>query len=300
MLLPDRLTKQFLAEHRLPESFRSLIREHYLPLAEWVYRRLGDKSTPLLGINGAQGTGKSTLADFLRLALASLYRWNVVIVSIDDFYLTKSERNVLASNVHPLLATRGVPGTHDVTMLQDTIRRLRELRAGESLGVPHFDKAVDDRADESEWTKITGPVNLIIFEGWCVGSLAEPDEALLTPVNSLERDEDSAAIWRKYANDALRNTYTPLFRQLDALIFLQTPDFQHVYKWRLLQERRLAETAPADSPGIMNAKEITRFIQYYERITRNNLDQLPKIADVIFELDDKQHIANSRYTDPTR
>lgn len=298
MLLPDRLIKQFLAEHRLPESFRSLIRDHYLPLAEWICRHLGNKSTPLLGINGAQGTGKSTQADFLKLALEHLHQRRVAVMSIDDFYLTKAERLQLANTVHPLLATRGAPGTHDSKMLQDALQRLRELPAGEELCLPRFDKALDDRADEREWSRIEGRVDLIVLEGWCIGSVPESSRTLRKPLNVLERDEDPDCIWRRYVNERLRCDYSPIFRQLDALVFLKAPDFDSIFKWRLRQERKLADSTAANAQGIMNADEIARFIQYYERITRNNLDQLPVTADVIFELDDDQQIASSHYRSP--
>lgn len=300
MLLPDRLIKQFLSEHRLPESFARLINDHYLPLAEWVYRRLGDTSTPLLGINGAQGTGKSTLADFLRLALGYLYTWRVAVVSIDDFYLTKSERHELANAVHPLFATRGPPGTHDTVLLSDCLNQLSSLGAATRIQVPLFDKAIDDRANELRWPTITGPVDIVILEGWCVGSVPESSQTLLEPLNALERDEDPDCVWRRYINERLRRDYLPIFRQMDALVFLKAPHIDSIYKWRLRQERKLAESAAANSHGIMNAEEIARFIQYYERITIGNLDQLPNVADVVFELDDEQQIASSQYKSPAR
>ena len=120
-----RLTHQqiesFISEHRLPDTFLKLIDDHYSPLAEWVVARRQPGKTLFLGINGAQGTGKSTLADYLRLALEIEYDWHVAVLSIDDFYLTKAERTQLAEDVHPLLVTRGVPGTHDIQMLADCL-----------------------------------------------------------------------------------------------------------------------------------------------------------------------------------
>lgn len=286
----------FLARHKLPNSYSEQIAEHFLPLAEWIVERRGNQAALSVGINGAQGTGKSTLADFLKLAIEYQHKWRVAVVSIDDFYLTKLERGELAKAVHPLLATRGVPGTHDTRLLQDSIRRLRNLSNGEQLRLPRFDKAADDRAEESTWKTVSGPVDLIILEGWCVGSIAESAAALEAPVNALERDEDASAKWRGYANERLGQDYLPIFQQLDLLIFLKAPNFDSIYKWRLKQERNLAKTAPANSSGIMSAEEIVRFIQYYERITKSNLAQLPKVADVVIELDETQQVAGSHYS----
>ena len=36
------------------------------------------------------------------------------ILSLDDIYLSGADRLQRANTIHPLLATRGVPGTHDV------------------------------------------------------------------------------------------------------------------------------------------------------------------------------------------
>src|SRR6185437_8649015 len=69
----------------------------------------------VLGLCGAQGSGKSILARSLADRFASRGR-RVAVLSLDDLYLTKAERSRLAQEVHPLLGTRGVPGTHDVAL----------------------------------------------------------------------------------------------------------------------------------------------------------------------------------------
>jgi D-glycerate 3-kinase len=288
---------RFIAAHRLPESFRTTATQYFEPLADWLRTKSGGGTPFLLGINGAQGTGKSTLAAYLALALGESGDRTVAILSIDDFYLTKAERQQLARTVHPLLATRGVPGTHDLPLLRKSLARLRELRAGERHRLPRFDKAIDDRADESSWPAIDGPVDLIILEGWCVGSVAEPEAALETPVNELEADKDADGRWRHYVNERLRTDYADVFAGLDALVFLQAPGFTSIFRWRLEQEQKLAASAGADAAGIMNESQVEAFIHYFERISRHNLDVVRGNADIVLELDEYHDCVASRYRD---
>lgn len=294
-LLTEQEIAQFIRSHGLPPAFRGLISDHYLPLVAWLMSYRTTPATTLLGISGAQGTGKSTLADFLKFALESRYEWRVAVLSIDDFYLTRAERRALADNIHPLFATRGVPGTHDVAMLSLYLEKLRDLKRGEQIALPRFAKASDDRAAASSWPSVSGPVDLVILEGWCVGSVAEDDADLATSANELERDRDPTGRWRGYVNDRLKSDYAELFATIDALVFLQAPGFDAACRWRLEQEQKLAESASANMPGLMNERELAEFMQFYERITRNNFAVLPGVADVVLELDEDHNCIACRY-----
>ncbi len=78
----------------------------------------------------------------------------------------------LAADVHPLFATRGVPGTHAVAL---AFAIIEEVLAGRAFETPRFEKAFDDRAATSQ--RVTGPVDVLLFEGWCVGAAPqEPDK----------------------------------------------------------------------------------------------------------------------------
>ncbi len=288
--------EDFISRHRLPARFRRLIDEQYKPLVSWLIQQHQTNKPLLLGINGAQGTGKSTLADFLQLALEKGEGWHVAVLSIDGFYRTKAERKQLSDAVHPLLMTRGVPGTHDLQLLSTCIEQLRSLDSGTQLSLPRFDKAEDDRAVVETWPVVTGPINLIILEGWCVGSVPQNSAALSLPINDLERDMDPAGKWRHFVNKQLEEGYAELFADLDFLFFLKAPNFEAVLRWRLEQEEKLAAKSAEDSVGIMDRAHIANFIQHYERLTRANLESLPKIADVILELDDNHDCARSQYT----
>lgn len=287
----------FLARHRLPGSFASVVDEFYVPLARWLYERVSkaDRGTFVLGINGAQGTGKTTLSNFLSEFLRHDYKMSVAELSIDDIYLTRAERIHLAERVHPLLATRGVPGTHDVAFGKAVIDQLCALSAGESTTLPRFDKSVDDRSPVSGWPEVTGPIDLIIFEGWCVGSTALPVGELANPANRLEAEEDSDCRWRTYVNDQLATAYDELFNAIDALVFLEAPGFEAIYRWRLDQERKLAKSVGADGVHVMDEASLVRFLQFYERITRHNLVTLLTRAEVVLKLDDDHAVTNAAY-----
>jgi D-glycerate 3-kinase len=276
----------FLAWHRLPESFVSTVAEHYSPLADWLLARVRgkDSGTFVLGINGAQGTGKTTLSNYLTQYLVSIHALSVAELSIDDIYLTRAERAELASSVHPLLARRGVPGTHDTALGKSVIHRLCALKEGETISLPRFDKSLDDRQMESTWPTVSGPVDLIILEGWCVGATALSEAELEGPVNGLEAEEDPDAVWRKYVNERLATDYNELFRLLDALVFLAAPSFDAIHRWRLEQEQKLADTVDGKALHVMDEAGVARFIQHYERITRHNLLTLPSCSDVVLEL----------------
>lgn len=223
----------------------------------------------LVGLSGAQGSGKSTMAPRIA-ALLTARGLQATVLALDDFYLPRAARAVLAREVHPLLATRGVPGTHDVALLGSAID---DLLAGRSTTVPRFDKASDDRTGE---VRVEGPVDAVILEGWCIGAGAQSAEALAEPVNALEREEDPDATWRQWVNDHLAGDYKDLFERLDLRVFLRAPDFTVVAKWRGEQEAHLGVRG-------MSPAAIKRFIAHFERITRAMLSDEP--ADIVIDLD---------------
>lgn len=234
----------------------------------------------VLGICGAQGSGKSTLADAIEREVG---RRGIAAarLSLDDLYLTRAERKRLGREVHPLLGTRGVPGTHDVAL---GLTILDALAKGEGVALPRFDKASDDRCPPQRWGSAPAGCELLIFEGWCVGARPEAPEALRTPVNDLEAREDPDGLWRNYANDALAGPYQSLFARIDALILLGAPSFEVVFDWRLQQENELRESAGPNAPGLMDEAGVARFIQHYERLTRHILAEMPSRADVLVRL----------------
>jgi len=262
------------------------------------------------GIAGLQGTGKSTLAAQM-VALAKRRGLAVVALSIDDFYLGRRERLRLGRDVHPLLTTRGPPGTHDLALACATIDALQGKRKrGQSefcirpvppfagsrqaklhsdpfsfspVRLPRFDKIGDRRLPPSRWPWVTQRPALIVFEGWFLRVPAEPAAALIEPLNALERVEDRDGIWRGYVNRALVNDYPSLWSRIDRLLFLQGPGFEVVREWRWQQELSLQGAQPRRRA--MNRAAVERFVLFFERVSRQALRTLPTIADWRIQLD---------------
>jgi D-glycerate 3-kinase len=254
-------------------------------LAERIAAEARTRSSCLtVGLCGSQGSGKSTLA----LALKTLLETRgvtVAVVSIDDLYLTREDRIALSKRVHPLLQTRGVPGTHDVALGLNVLHALAESGA---VAIPSFDKSRDDRRPSGQWPTIHAPVQVILLEGWCVGAVAQADALLALPVNALEREFDADGVWRRYVNNSLAGEYQRLFAEIDLLILLKAPGFDVVYEWRLEQEHKLRQQVTlegGDLSRVMSNLEVKKFISHYERLTRHILAEMPSRADVVVHLD---------------
>ena len=234
----------------------------------------------VVGLCGAQGSGKSTLADALAACLRAR-DLTVAVLSLDDLYLTRTERHARAATVHSLFETRGVPGTHDVAL---GLELLGKFDAGRQATLPRFDKERDDRAPTKRWDQAAPNTEVVIFEGWCVGAAPEPEEALREPVNSLESEEDPQGIWRTFVNTALGGEYQRLFKRIDVQILLAAPDYAVVQTWRIEQEHALRIRVGDHHEKIMSDSEVTRFVQHFERLTRHILKEMPLRADLTIEL----------------
>jgi D-glycerate 3-kinase len=255
------------------------------PVARAVAQRAGRAEKPIcVGLSGAQGSGKTTFARVLSGVLQAGFGMRCAGFSIDDIYLDRAERRRLAREVHPLLLTRGVPGTHDVRLGNEIIQKLQNAKSDTVLEIPVFDKARDDRAPHQRWKRWSGKPDAILFEGWCLGATAQDRRELEQPVNRLEREEDPDGRWRGYVNQRLAREYARLFGEIDLLIFLQVPDLQSSLAWRIQQERELRQQAGRAGRaafGLMSDAEVERFVMYYERLTRHMLRELPQRADIV-------------------
>lgn len=301
----QQIIKQLVADERLPADFEDMARDYFEPLSRFIARRRYNGAQPLIvGINGAQGTGKSTLSRLLQ-ALLQAQQLETVVLSLDDFYLTRERRRLLSVTVHPLLATRGVPGTHDLALGLQVVADLQQASATSHVAIPVFNKASDDRAGVQHWPVHRGAVDVILLEGWCVG--ARPAVLSGEPINTLEREHDADGRWRAFVAQQLQ-AYQQLFDQLDMLVMLKAPSMQCIVEWRTLQENRLrdrlsdachhaAGNGTTESPPLrlMTDAELRHFIMHYERLTRMMLDTMPGQADVVFTLDSQHRINQAHY-----
>lgn len=285
------MLQQFCTQEALPQSFYHTAQNYFLPLAAAIAQQQALLQKPLLvGLNGCQGSGKSTLGALLVSLLPRAFGLRTVVISIDDFYFTRAERQQLAERVHPLLATRGVPGTHDVALMAKTLTDL--LSGLGDIMIPRFDKAQDDRTDVARWHRFGAPGDVVILEGWCVGVRPQAESALLAPVNTLEAEDDADGRWRHYVNAVLASDYAPVFKQLDLLLMLRAPSFDCVHQWRVEQEWRLAQRLGAKTGDhrLMSAAAIARFIQHYQRLTEHALATLGPVSDLVLQLNTTREV----------
>ncbi|MBU2115533.1 MAG: kinase [Gammaproteobacteria bacterium] len=254
-------------------------------LARLMARLQSNLSLPaVIGISGAQGSGKSSLAAEL---VAQLQQRGIhaASVSLDDYYLSKARRQQLALDSHPLLAQRGVPGTHDIAR---AIADAKAVLVGDEVTLPQFDKALDEPAA----ALVAQRLDLLIVEGWCLGVAPQTAAELAVPVNALEVNEDTDGRWRCYVNSQLAGHYADYWQLLKPLIWLKAPDWQSVCCWRAQQEQQLWQQRGHG----MTETQLTRFMLPFQRLTLAGWQQLAAAADVTVLLD-PQHNPSLLATD---
>ncbi len=280
----------------MSEPFRDKLQQlnkFYLPISKIISDDyFKKKKTKLIGLTGGQGTGKSTISKILKIILKEAYKLETVIFSIDDFYKTLNEREVMSKTINSLFLTRGVPGTHDTKMLFRCIKKLKNKKF-KKLTMPKFDKSIDNRSPKNKWFKVKKKPNIIIFEGWCVGATAQKNKDLNFPINQLEKQRDIEKIWRQKVNLELKKNYSKIYNLIDKLIFLKVPSFKYVLKWRTLQEKKLRINGKGNK--IMNNEQIKHFIMYYERITKHMLKTLPTKSDIVISIDKSHRLKSIKF-----
>lgn len=284
--------QRFVADEQLPQSWMSVFPQLIIPMAAWLLSEQHELRRPLtMAIGGSQGSGKTTLARALRLVLHHCFAVPACVLSLDDFYLSHHSRRELGESVHPLLATRGVPGTHEMDALLDCVDALRHANHDSQTLLPRFDKSQDDRVDPSECETYPGRPGVIFVEGWCLGAEAVEDHELTTPINPLEAEQDPDGRWRRYVNDQLAGRHQDLVQRLDRSLFLQAPSWDAVRRWRLLQEAKLIRNQGDSYRAHLDEGDaFNTFMAHYERITRRLLESPPR-TDVRLALDEGQRLA---------
>ena len=256
------------------------LKKIYIPMSFWIEKKYKKKGKTLfLGLSGGQGSGKTTVTGILKIILKKFFKREIQVSSIDDFYKTLKERNDMSYKIHNLFKTRGVPGTHDINLLKKFFYNLKKINLNKFKS-PKFDKSIDDRIKKKYWNNIKKKPEIVILEGWCIGAKPQSNTVIKKPINTLEKEEDRNFIWRKFVNEKLKKEYKSLFAKIDHFIFIKIPNFKMVFKWRLLQEKKLRKKSYSNKK-IMNYKEIKRFIMFYQRITLQMIKDLSKSASVV-------------------
>ena len=272
-----------------------MIKLFLIPLCFWISKKTDKKRPYFVGLAGGQGTGKTTISSLIKIILTKFFKLKVFKISIDDFYKTRNERINLSKRVHPMLLTRGVPGTHDVNLMLNFFRKSKSKKF-KRLKLPTFNKAIDDRFNKKKWYDLKKRPDVIIFEGWCVGARAETNKSLKKSINSLEKANDHKLIWRKYVNQQLKTKYKKLYSQLNCMIYLKAKNFSLLQKWRLKQEQKLwLKTKKKGGHKIMSKGDVINFMQTYQRITQNMFKNMPKYASIILNLNSNHQIKTAVY-----
>lgn len=293
------ILNRFIEQHKLAPSYAKAAQKWFIPLANRISEHQASAGSAIIvGINGCQGSGKSTLTSLLATVLNEVFHKSTIGFSIDDFYLSKEQRIRLSKSVNPLLKTRGAPGTHDIGFLESTLTLLLN---GKNVDLPVFNKALDDLAPVSKWIPVNEAPKIIILEGWCVGIDSQHQSELAQPINELEALEDTSKDWRQYVNDVLSVDYKRVFSLIDYMIMLKAPSFEHVYKWRCEQEHKLIKSLEGnadnkiDASGIMSDEQILRFVQFYQRLTEHALTSMPAKCDSLFTLNSSRSVKACRH-----
>lgn len=273
--------KEKLIENSIKEEFYN-ISGHILKLTdiEKIYMPLFKKirSKKMIMIAGSQGSGKSSLSELIRVIYKKHYKKKVAIISIDDFYHSIKKRNQISRDIHPLFSVRGVPGTHDITLLRNILWKIKKKQF--PIYLPIFDKTKDAR---KKYRKKISSSDLVIFEGWCVGASPLPNEYLFKNINIIEKDSDKQNIWRKNYNRYLKD-YQDLFKLFNCYIYILTPSWENVISWKYKQELKLR----SQKSNLKLLSKLKEFIMYYEKITRWMMKTSKLNSNILIKVDKYQ------------
>jgi D-glycerate 3-kinase len=145
------------------------------------------------------------------------------------------------------------------------------LLTSSATSIPSYDKSLfsgsGDRAPPSQWKTINGPsqpkIQVIIFEGWCVGFRSLSASAVEAKFAAAASDPKSTLSKHKlehlqFVNEKLKG-YDVMTDAFDAFIHIDAAETNYVYKWRLEQEVALWR----DKGTGMSDEQVVKFVDGY-------------------------------------
>ena len=264
---------------------KKYIENKLIPIINYI---CSSKSKKFL-FGGSQGIGKSSFINIISKTIEKFYNKKILLLSLDNYYISKKQRLLLSKKIHQLLETRGVPGTHNIKKL---VKNIKQFNQGKyPITTPLFDKLIDDKYKSNN--KIKTKCDILFLEGWCCGSSEIPKKFLYKNINNLEKINDPNNQWRDFYNKKLKIEYKKLFKLFDELIFLKTSSFDNVYKWRLKQEK--TNQSKNKKLKRMSANEIKIFVQHYEKITKWMIKDLNKKAQIVIKFEKNHKISSINF-----
>ena len=263
---------------------KKYIEDKLIPIINYI---CSSKSKKFL-FGGSQGIGKSSFINIISKTIEKFYNKRILLLSLDNYYLSKKQRLLLSRKKHKLLITRGVPGTHNIEKLVKNINQFNKEKY--PITIPLFDKLTDDK---SKSIKMKTKFDILFLEGWCCGSSEIPKKILYKNINNLEKIKDPKYQWRNFYNNKLKMEYKKLFKLFDELIFLKTSSFDNVFKWRFKQEKY--NQSKNKKSKRMSADEIKIFIQHYEKLTKWMLKDLNKKAQIVIKFEKNHKISSVNF-----
>ena len=264
---------------------KKYIKDKLIPIINYI---CSSKSKKFL-FGGSQGIGKSSFINIISKTIEKFYDKKILLLSLDNYYLTKKQRLLLSKKIHKLLVTRGVPGTHNIKELVKNVKQFNQEKY--PITTPQFDKLIDDKIKLNKTIKTK--CDILFLEGWCCGSSEIPKKFLYKNINNLEKINDPKNQWRNFYNKKLKIEYKKLFKLFDELIFLKTSSFDNVYKWRLKQEK--TNQSKNKKLKRMSANEIKVFVQHYEKITKWMIKDLNKKAQIVIQFEKNHKISSINF-----
>ncbi|KAE8450508.1 hypothetical protein EG329_006238 [Mollisiaceae sp. DMI_Dod_QoI] len=226
----------------------------------------GHQKPFIIGLNGVQGAGKTTLVSTLSTLLTQTHNLPTLVLSIDDLYLPHASQTLLASShpENPLIQHRGEPGTHDMVLAASVFSA---LDSGREFQVPEYDKSAfngeGDRVPSEKWKTVNRPseppIQVVIFEGWCVGFRALSEEQVREKRERPSKTLASHTLENLLFVNGKLAEYEVINGCFDAFIHVDAEDTGFVYEWRQEQEAVLRR----EKGRGMSEGQVEKFVDGY-------------------------------------